>query len=42
MKAARTIDPKQTFGMVFELVEYKDVLPVAAANWGKIGEMPVM
>jgi methylmalonyl-CoA/ethylmalonyl-CoA epimerase len=42
VKAARTVDPKQTFGMVFELVEYKDVLPVAAANWGKIGELPLM
>jgi hypothetical protein len=42
VKAARTEDPTQTYGVVLELVEYKDVQPVAVGNWKKIGEMPLM
>jgi methylmalonyl-CoA/ethylmalonyl-CoA epimerase len=42
VRAARTEDPTQTYGVAIELVEYKDVQPVAAANWQKIGEIPLM
>lgn len=42
VRAARTEDPTQTYGVAIELVEYRDVQPVAAANWQKIGEIPLM
>ena len=42
VRAARTEDPTQTYGVALELAEYRDVQPVAAANWQKIGEIPLM
>ena len=38
--AARTTDPKQTYGVMLELVEYQDVLPVLMANYNRIGDIP--
>ena len=37
---ASTTDPSQTFGVVFELLEYQDVIPACVANWSKIREIP--
>ena len=38
--AARTVDPKQTHGVMLELIEYQNVLPALMANYNKIGEIP--
>jgi len=40
IKAARTEDPEKTYGVMLELVEYQDVLPVLMANYNKIGDIP--
>ena len=40
IKAAYTQDTEKTYGVVLELVEYQDVLPVLMANYNKIGEIP--
>ena len=42
LKAARTVDPEETYGVMFELVEYEDVPPAALGNWNKLGEVPRM
>ena len=40
IKAAYTQDTSKTYGVVLELVEYQDALPVLMANYNKIGEIP--
>lgn len=42
IKAARTVDPEKTSGVVFEFVEYEDVKPTALAMFDKLGEVPRM
>ena len=42
MHVASTTDPTQTFGAVFELLEYQDAQPAAMGNWNKIQELPKM
>ena len=42
IKAARTVEPEKTFGVVFEFVEYEDVKPTAMAMFDKMSEIPRM
>lgn len=42
IKAIRIEASEKTYGVKFELVEYKDAQPAAMANWRKLGELPWM
>ena len=42
IKGARTDSPEKTHGVTFELIEYKNVHPVAMANLQKLGDLPYM
>lgn len=40
LRLAKTEDPEKTYGVVFELLEYEDMLPITFANWNIQGEIP--
>lgn len=42
LRAARTVDPEKTSGVVFEFVEYAEVKPTALAMFNKLSEVPKM
>jgi len=42
IRAARTVEPEKTFGVVFEFVEYEDVKPTTMAMFDKMSEIPKM
>ena len=42
LRLAKTEDPEKTYGVVFELLEYEDMLPITFANWNIQGEIPRM